>query len=673
MARGKLRVYLGAAPGVGKTFAMLNEGHRAKARGTDIVVGLVETHGRKLTQEQIGDLEVVPLQKLAYRGAEFTEMDVDAILARHPERVLVDELAHTNVPGARNEKRWEDVSELLEAGIDVISTVNIQHLESVNDVVERITGVQQQETIPDEIVRTADQVELVDMTPEALRRRMAHGNIYPPERIDASLANYFRVGNLTALREIALLWVADKVEESLQQYLEDHGIESAWETRERIVVALTGAPGGDVLIRRAARMARRAQGDLLGVHVRPSDGLAAPPSTQLERHRRLLADVGGTYHELAADDTAEALVQFARAERATQLVLGSSRRSRWSHLLRGSFINKVLRSARDIDVHVISTEETEEPAVAPRVARTGASGIPRRRRLIAVGVAAVALPLLTIFLTLVRADVGLPSMLLLYLLVVVGVAAIGGFLPSLLTAVVAFLLANYYFTPPIHTFTIAEDDNLVSLIVFVVVGAVVGTLVSRASRRQAEAARARADAETLAQLGATLISEQDPLPGLMAGLRSAFGCISTAVLRMAGENWMVESSAGYPGAAAAGGRGRQRAARQSHHARRSRASTRRTCPSSGRSPASSRSSSSVADSAPRRRPPRAWRRPTRCGRRCWPRSRTISARRWRRSRRRQRASCSPMSPGRPRRSTSSWRRSTRRPTGSTRSSATCST
>jgi two-component system, OmpR family, sensor histidine kinase KdpD len=546
MPRGTLRVYLGAAPGVGKTFAILNEGHRAKNRGTDVVVGLVETHGRAITEAQIGDLEVVPRQRITYKGREFTEMDVDAILAREPERVLVDELAHTNIPGARNAKRWEDVSEILDAGIDVITTVNIQHLESVNDVVERITGVQQQETIPDEIVRAADQVELVDMTPEALRRRMAHGNIYPPERIDTSLANYFRIGNLAALREIALLWVADKVEESLQEYLEDHGIESAWETRERVVVALTGAPGGDVLIRRAARMARRTQGDLFGVHVRPSDGLASQPSELLQRHRRLLADVGGSYHELAADDVALGLVQFARAERATQLVLGSSRQSRWVHLVRGSVISKVLRQVRDLDVHVISTVETEDEHGTPFAFRGGRSGISARRRLLAVGVAVVALPLLTLVLAALRSDLSLPSVLLLYLLVVVAVAAIGGFLPALLAGIAAFLLANYYFTEPIHTFTVEEEDNLVALIVFVFMGAVVGHLVSRIARRQAEAARAKAEAETLAQLGATLISEHDPLPGLMTGLRSAFGCISTAVLRDTDGGWVVESSAGEP-------------------------------------------------------------------------------------------------------------------------------
>src|SRR5205809_4407412 len=274
--RGQLRIYLGNAAGVGKTYDMLCEGHRRAERGADVVVGFVETHGRRHTAELIEGLEVVPRARIAYRGTSFEEMDLDAVLARKPQIALVDELAHTNVPGSRNAKRWQDVEELLEAGIDVISTVNIQHLESVNDVVERITGVQQRETLPDEVVRRADQVELVDSTPEALRRRMAHGNIYQPEKVDAALANYFRPGNLAALRELALLWVADKVDESLQRYMEDHGITASWETRERIVVALTGAPGGEHLIRRASRMATRSKGDLFGVHVRSGDGLAGP-------------------------------------------------------------------------------------------------------------------------------------------------------------------------------------------------------------------------------------------------------------------------------------------------------------------------------------------------------------------------------------------------------------
>ena len=238
--RGTLRIYLGAAPGVGKTFAMLNEGWRRRQRGTDVVVGFVEAHGREATAAQVRDLEVVPRRRVNYRDTDFEEMDVDAILARRPDVALVDELAHTNVPGSRNAKRWQDVHQLLDAGIDVVSTVNIQHLESLNDVVERITGITQRETIPDQIVRAAEQVELVDMTAEALRRRMAHGHIYAADKVDAALGNYFRVGNLSALRELALLWVADRVDESLEDYRRRHGIGNPWETKERVVVALTG-------------------------------------------------------------------------------------------------------------------------------------------------------------------------------------------------------------------------------------------------------------------------------------------------------------------------------------------------------------------------------------------------------------------------------------------------
>ncbi|MDX6366155.1 MAG: two-component system, OmpR family, sensor histidine kinase KdpD, partial [Nocardioidaceae bacterium] len=234
MAAGELRVYLGAAPGVGKTYKMLEEGHRRHDRGTDVVVGFVETHGRPHTEAMLAGLEVVPRQTLIHRGATFTEMDVDALLRRDAEVVLVDELAHTNIPGSRNAKRWQDIQELVAAGMTVITTVNVQHLESINDVVQRITGVPQRETVSDELVRGAEQIELVDMTPEALRRRMAHGNVYRPEKIDAALGNYFRTGNLTALRELALIWLADKVDDELDSYREQHDISATWETRERV-------------------------------------------------------------------------------------------------------------------------------------------------------------------------------------------------------------------------------------------------------------------------------------------------------------------------------------------------------------------------------------------------------------------------------------------------------
>src|SRR5262249_46765209 len=272
--RGSLRIYLGAAAGVGKTFAMLGEAHRRVSRGTDVVVAFVETHGRRRTTEQLAGLEIMPRVAIEYRGTTFEEMDVDAVVARHPQIALVDELAHTNVPGSRNAKGWQDIEELLTAGIDVITNVNIQHLESLNDVVMKITGVPQRETVPDAAVREPDQVELIYMTLEALRRRMAHGNIYPAEKVDAALNNYFRPGNLAALRELALLWLADKVDEGLQRYREEHHIHDTWEARERVVVALTGGPEGETLIRRAARIAARSTGgDLLAVYVPSSDGL----------------------------------------------------------------------------------------------------------------------------------------------------------------------------------------------------------------------------------------------------------------------------------------------------------------------------------------------------------------------------------------------------------------
>ncbi len=548
MARGSLRVYLGAAPGVGKTFAMLNEGRRRHHRGTDVVVGFVETHGRARTAEQVGDLEVLPRKVIEYRGTRFEEMDVDAILRRKPKQVLVDELAHTNVPGSKHEKRWEDIEELLDAGIDVISTVNVQHLESLNDVVERITGVQQRETLRDDIVRRADQVELVDMTPEALRRRMAHGNIYKPEKVDAALANYFRPGNLAALRELALLWLADKVDDSLQQYMDDHGITAAWETRERIVVALTGAPGGEHLVRRAARMATRRRGDLLGVHVRAGEGLAGPPPGLLEGHRKLLEDLGGTYYEVVGPDAANTLVTFARSEHATQLVLGSSRRSRWVELFRGSVINRVVRASGDIDVHVISTREDQEvPATQPRQTRV-ALGISAQRQFSAAVVALVLLPLLTIVLAHQRDRVSLGSDLLLYLLVVVVVAAIGGAWVAMLSAVAAFLLVNWYFTPPIHEWTIEQRENLVALVVFMVVAGVVSVFVTLAARRTLEAARARSEAGALVQLAGALLSEGDPLPEIMRQLLATFGLQSAAVLRPApNKAWSVVAHAGTPG------------------------------------------------------------------------------------------------------------------------------
>ena len=555
MARGRLHIYLGAAPGVGKTYAMLNEGWRRRGRGADVVVGYVETHGRARTQDQVRDLPIIPRRAVEYRGATLEEMDVDAVLARRPEVALVDELAHTNAPGSRNEKRWQDIEELLVAGIHVISTVNIQHLESLNDVVERIAGVVQRETVPDAVVRAADQIELVDMSPEALRRRMAHGNIYPAERVDAALANYFRPGNLGALRELALLWVADRVEESLQGYLDDHGIIDAWETRERVVVGIGGAPDGERLIRRAARMAGRMQGELLGVHVIAADGLANPVSDALDQQRELLSQLGGAYHEVVGDDVASALASFAIAERATQVVLGASRRSRLKELLRGSPVTSVLRRLGSVDVHVIASEADESTGGSRALpAVRSVSALPLRRKVAGWVLAVTLLPLLTVVLTAYRDELLLSTILVLYLAAVVLIAAVGGLVVGLAAAVAAFLLENWYFTPPIHQWTVAEGENLVALTAFVAVSALVSFLVGRALRRSREALRARAEAEALARTTGSLIGEADPLPTLVEQLRSSFGLNGVSVVERSETGWVTLAASG-PAAAAEPGPG----------------------------------------------------------------------------------------------------------------------
>jgi len=547
MAAGTLRIYIGAAPGVGKTFAMLNEGRRRLSRGADVVVGYVETHGRTNTQAQIGDLPVIPRMTLTYRGSTFDEMDVEAMIARKPVIALVDELAHTNVPGSRNAKRWQDIDELLEAGITVISTLNIQHLESVNDVVEEITGVKQQETVPDAWVRKAEQIELVDQTPEALRRRMAHGNIYPPEKIDASLANYFRPGNLAALRELALLWLADRVEERLQTYMGEHGIQGPWETRERVLVAIKGTAQDEQLIRRGARMASRARGDLLCVYVRAAEGLKSTTPVALERDRELVEELNGTFHEVVESDVARAVTGFARAEQATQLVIGESSRSRWARMFGGSVVHKTIRLAGPVDVHVISTDHSAPGGHSRRLPSVRRYAVLEPRRVLSGWVmAAVGVPVLTLIGTNLRPHLGLPSMLLLYMSLVVGVAAVGGTWPALAAAVSSALLVNWYFTPPFYTFTIAEGQNVLALVMFVVVAVIVSALVSAAARRTNEAARARSEAEVLARAAATLVGRDDPVPELVGFLRATFGLTAVAILRRVASGWRVEGHSGTP-------------------------------------------------------------------------------------------------------------------------------
>ena len=526
--RGQLRIYLGSAAGVGKTFAMLGEGLRRQERGADVVVAFVETHGRQHTADQLRGLEVVPRARLPYRDTFFDEMDLGAVLARRPEIALVDEFAHSNVPGSRNPKRWQDVEQLLEAGIDVISTVNIQHLESLNDVVEKITGVPQRETVPDAVVRAADQVELVDMTPEALRRRMAHGNIYPAEKIDAALTHYFRAGNLAALRELALLWLADKVDEGLQRYRAAHDIHATWEARERVVVALTGGPEGETLIRRAARIAARSSGgDLLALHVTSSDGLTGADPAALAAQRHLAESLGGTYHQVVGDDVHEALLTFARAENATQLVLGASRRKWLTSLLTGPGVSmRTIRDSGDIDVHIVTHAHMGRGRGLPKVR----GGLPPRRRVAGYALAVVLAQLLTLFLVNLRGELNLTSDVLAFLLAVIAVALVGGFVPAVLEAIAGSLLLNFYFTPPVHKFTISETNNALALGVFVAVGLVVSSVVDDAARRTKQAARANAESELLVTTAGSVLRGQRALPAVLDRVKEAFGMDSVTLL-----------------------------------------------------------------------------------------------------------------------------------------------
>ncbi|MFF9018187.1 ATP-binding protein [Streptomyces sp. NPDC014870] len=545
MGRGKLRIYLGAAPGVGKTYAMLSEAHRRVERGTDCVVALVEHHGRPRTEVMLHGLEQVPRRTLEYRDTTFTEMDVDGVLARKPAVALVDELAHTNVPGSRNSKRWQDVEELLAAGIDVISTVNIQHLESLGDVVESITGVRQQETVPDEVVRRADQIELVDMSPQALRRRMAHGNIYKPDRIDASLANYFRPGNLTALRELALLWTADRVDEYLQQYRGEHGIRSTWQARERIVVGLTGGPEGRTLIRRAARLAEKgAGGEVLAVYIARSDGLTAASPKELAVQRTLVEDLGGTFHHVIGDDIPSALLEFARGVNATQIVLGSSRRKTWQYMFGPGVGQTVAReSGPDLDVHIVTHDEVAKGRGLP-VARGARLG---RSRIIwgwLVGIAGPAL--LTLLLTHVDADLGLANDMLLFLALTVASALLGGLLPALASVAFGSFLLNWFFTPPVHQLTIADPRNIVAIAVFFGVAVSVASVVDLAARRTHQAARLRAESEVLSYLAGSVLRGESSLEALLERVRETFSMESVALLERESdvEPWVCAASVG---------------------------------------------------------------------------------------------------------------------------------
>ncbi|GAB2447507.1 ATP-binding protein [Nocardia tengchongensis] len=517
MKRGQLRIYLGAAPGVGKTYSMLGEAHRRLERGRDVVAAVVETHGRSKTAELLAGIERIPPKMVEYRGATLPELDVEAVLRRAPAVVLVDELAHTNIPGGKHEKRWQDVQELLDAGIDVVSTVNVQHLESLNDVVEQITGVVQRETVPDWVVRAADQVELVDITPEALRRRMSHGNVYAAEKVDAALRNYFRPGNLTALRELALLWLADQVDAALAKYRADHQITTTWEARERVVVAVTGGPESETIVRRASRIAAKSSAELIVLHIVRGDGLAGVSTQRLHRLRDLATGLDAELHTVTGEDVPTALLDFARQVNATQLVLGTSRRSRWARMVDEGIGATVVQESGKIDVHMVTHEESNQGGFRW-------SALTRRERNLGSWSAAFFVPSLicaVIYFWLDRL-LDLSGESALFFIGVIAVALLGGVAPAALSALLSGVLLNWFFTEPRHSLTIDQLDNFLTIVVLLLVAVAVAALVDVAAKRALEARKASRQAELLTLFAGSVLHGAN-LQDLLERARETYG------------------------------------------------------------------------------------------------------------------------------------------------------
>jgi two-component system sensor histidine kinase KdpD len=354
--KGILKLFLGYAPGVGKTYSMLSEAIRRKSRGEDVVIGIVETHGRKGIAELAAQLESVPRRKIDYKGTVFEEMDVDAIIARNPHVVLVDELAHTNIPGSKNRKRYEDVLAIMDAKIDVLSTVNIQHIESIAPTVRAVTGVAVRETVPDWLLQMSDETVMVDLTPEALQNRMKRGDVYAKEKVEQSLKNFFRRGNLIALRELALRQVAEQVDRSLESYMDEKDIRESWAVRERIAVCISGNPKAQYLVARAARMARRMDAELYAVHVDAGHSPSEQDEKALLANLQFAESLGAKTVRLKGDSVSDATAQFVRDKHVTQVIFGRSAVEGWRKLRYMNAINRFLRDAPAVDVHIVTQE-----------------------------------------------------------------------------------------------------------------------------------------------------------------------------------------------------------------------------------------------------------------------------------------------------------------------------
>jgi two-component system sensor histidine kinase KdpD len=482
---GRLKIFLGAAPGVGKTYAMLEAAHERKHEGVDVVIGVVETHGRPETGELLEGLEIVPRRKVEYRGKVFEEMDLDALQARSPQLALVDELAHTNLPGSRHLKRYLDVEELLAAGIDVYTTLNIQHLESLHDTVAQITGIRVRETVPDRIVDLADEIELVDLPPEELLQRLREGKVYVPEQAQRAIQRFFRLGNLTALRQLALRRTAERVDEQMQTYMQAHAIPGPWPAGERMLVCVSSSPHSPRLVRAARRMADRRHAEWLAVYVETPrhHRLSDADRDRLAQTLRLAEQLGGEVVTIPGQNVAEDLIRYAQSRNVTEVIIGKSLRSRWSELWRGSVVNDIIRKSGSIDVYVIN-EADESPQ------RTPTSPVLRRPAIHTYFLSVGAVCLAGVTAKVLQSFLALPNLSMVFLTAVLFSAVTWGLGPSILVSILSLLVYDFFFVDPIHTFTVTNPQDILALITFLIVAVLTSNLAARV-RNQAEAAKHR--------------------------------------------------------------------------------------------------------------------------------------------------------------------------------------
>ena len=524
--RGRLKIFLGAVPGVGKTYAMLEAAQVRKREGIDVVVGVVETHGRPETEALLHDLEIIPRRQLEYRNRTFDEMDLDAILARRPQLVLVDELAHTNIPGSRHPKRYLDVEELLAAGIDVYTTVNIQHLESLNDTVAQITGTRVRETIPDRILDGAAEIELVDLSPDELLQRLREGKVYVPEQAQRAIQRFFRLGNLTALRQLALRRTAERVDEQMQTYMQAHAIPGPWPAGERILVCVSSSPHSPRLVRAARRMADRRHAEWLALYVETPrhHRLSDADRDRVAQTLRLAEQLGGEAVTIPGQNVAEDLIRYAQSRNVTEVIIGKSLRSGWSEWWRGSIVYDLISKSGNIDVHVINEEDEGSQ-------RTPTSPVLQRPAIHTYVLSAAAVCIAGVTAKILESFLALPNLSMVFLIAVLFSAVTWGLGPSILASILSLLVYDFFFVSPIFTFTVANPQDILALVIFLITAVLTSNLAARV-RHQADAAKHR-EART-----AALYALSRQIAGA-AGLSDVLRAIVTQVAQILGAKVVV--------------------------------------------------------------------------------------------------------------------------------------